>query len=492
MAYLSGFEFDIFISYAHVDNARPTRGEKCWVDIFHQELEICLGQRFGRLGMVKIWRDLELGDNQLFNKVISEKIDQSALFITMHSWGYKASDYCQKELLHFNEKASKENQGLNVGDYHRIFNVLLNKIPRREWGSLFAGRTGFEFFDPDDVDWPIAVDNKAFLGGVRSLVSSIYDTIQAFSTSSPSVIQGDIREELEETQNQSKPSDEQVLKVFMGSVSDPLKTTKKKIIQSLNQEGIAVVGGVPPPYELEKHDQAVKDAVQECALAVHLFDQYPGQEVQEGLDLSYPQQQAKVVSETGINQLIWTPNDLDYHDIEDAGHKDFLYQLENEEKSDENYEFIKSYPTDLNQHIFSIINRIKSEKQALVEDTEGHAVLLDTHRKDQKAALNLGHYLIEKNILPYIIPEEDNPEANITILEERLKQVNQFVIVYGAVAKEWVSARLGVVLQMIISGKYPVKKWAVYLAPPQKTNEELAFIQRFYKVDFIDSLKGLA
>ena len=60
-AYVPGFDYDIFISYAHVDDL------KGWVHAFHQALEIKLAQRFGRVGRVQIWRDKNLSGDALFD-----------------------------------------------------------------------------------------------------------------------------------------------------------------------------------------------------------------------------------------------------------------------------------------------------------------------------------------------------------------------------------------------------------------------------------------
>jgi len=40
MAYAAGFTFDLFISYAHVDNLTAAAGVPGWVEQFHKNLEI--------------------------------------------------------------------------------------------------------------------------------------------------------------------------------------------------------------------------------------------------------------------------------------------------------------------------------------------------------------------------------------------------------------------------------------------------------------------
>ena len=58
MALIPGFEYDIFISYAHLDNATLTGQADGWIKQFHENLNLMLAKRFGRMGMVvtSCWR----------------------------------------------------------------------------------------------------------------------------------------------------------------------------------------------------------------------------------------------------------------------------------------------------------------------------------------------------------------------------------------------------------------------------------------------------
>ena len=105
-AFIPGFEYDIFISYAHVDNL-AVEGEMKWVEQFHKQLEIALAKRIGRVGLVKIWRDKRLEGDQLFDETIQKNIDNSALFLALTSNGYLASDYCKDELHGVSQESSK-------------------------------------------------------------------------------------------------------------------------------------------------------------------------------------------------------------------------------------------------------------------------------------------------------------------------------------------------------------------------------------------------
>jgi hypothetical protein len=155
MAYILGFEHDIFISYAHVDNlvADDEKGEKGWISQFHKQLEIALAQRIGRMGLVKIWRDKKLEGDHLFDQTIAQGLEKSALFVAILSNGYLASQYCcDKELRRFHQKANTEDYGLQIGDRNRIYAALINNLPHAKWPAEIGRISGHPFHNAEEAD----------------------------------------------------------------------------------------------------------------------------------------------------------------------------------------------------------------------------------------------------------------------------------------------------------------------------------------------------
>src|SRR5215216_993083 len=152
MGYVTGFDYDIFISYAHVDNETADKGDPGWVSLFREHLEVQLSKRIGRIGAVKMWQDPTLEGSQLFDQTIRDGINRSAIFLALTSTGYLASEYCQQELKWFCSKANSEPVGLSVGDRMRVFNLLLNNIPHKQWPQEFGRTSGYPFHDADRDD----------------------------------------------------------------------------------------------------------------------------------------------------------------------------------------------------------------------------------------------------------------------------------------------------------------------------------------------------
>lgn len=87
-----GFEHDLFLSYSHIDNAKPEQ----WVSRFHRRLEIKLRQLSGR--NVRIWRDDRMGPGDFVDDKILGAVAESALLIPVLSPAWANSAYCAKEL----------------------------------------------------------------------------------------------------------------------------------------------------------------------------------------------------------------------------------------------------------------------------------------------------------------------------------------------------------------------------------------------------------
>src|SRR5262245_56324444 len=136
MSWIPGFAYDVFISYARVDNSTADGDPEQfgWVTRFHKNLAVALGKKVGDAHAVTIFRDTrQISGNQLFDRTIEEALRHSAIFVALTSTGYLRSDYCQRELQRFFNKAQQESAGLAVGEHYRIFNVLLNNVQPTDW-----------------------------------------------------------------------------------------------------------------------------------------------------------------------------------------------------------------------------------------------------------------------------------------------------------------------------------------------------------------------
>jgi hypothetical protein len=479
MSWVTGFEYDIFISYARVDDA-TAEGDLTlgWVAQFHRHLEVLLSQKIGRLNTVKIWRDTrQIQGNELFDKTIENALRGSAVFVALSSQGYLESSYCRQELQSFYEKAQQEPMGLAVDDDYRIFNLLLNNIPRSAFPPEYGRTTGFPLHDGTDSEcdgYPCEVCSELFRKKMRPVVEALHETLSGLKERDPA----------------SGPSESRRFTVFLADTSDTLSRVRKRVLNELRESPeFDVITGVPPPFESDAHDQRVQGMVGGAQLSVHLLDAYPGREVEGREGSYYSQRQVEVALEHGKSQLIWMPQGLACESIEDENYRAFINRLENGPRGQCTYDFQRDTPSSITREVLAKVKELQSKQQAALGQAP-EAALLDTHFKDQMYALDLSQFLLKHNVQPYINPQEADPQKYDDLFVQRLKQVEILILFFGAVAEEWLRARLNVALQIAIAENCPLRACGVYLAPPRTSDWAGKVNPPFIRVEWMDHTKG--
>ena len=480
MAYIHGYTYDLFISYAHLDNDKLWGQTAGWIEQFYTDLNILLSRRIGKPEAVKIWWDnKKLDGSKVFDQSIADGIKQSAILLCLTSRSYLQSEYCQKELSLFYDKAQKEPQGLMVNDRSRIINVLLNNIPYPEWPKELSGTTGFHFHDSkekDDLGDPLEIGDPLF----KSRLQDLRDAIVKIVTEFPQSVAASAPQKIaEETKKDG-------FTIFFGDVADGMRTTKKRTIAELEKKGYTIISDVPPPFEAAAHEKKIIEKLGAVDLSVHLLDQYPGREIDGDSSIWYPQKQAQIALQSAKSQYIWVPAELDMATIEEEEYKQFLQNLENGEHGDKKYEYVKGLKSTITQEIIDLVEQLKLQQQP-PKGEEKISVLLDTHYNDQMYAYDLSKSLLENEIQPFINPQEDDPRKNINMLGERISQVKKLVFFYGKVSRDWVLERMSAALQLIVTNNYPVEEFFILMVPPHKDPNDIALKQRFLKVNVVDN-----
>lgn len=481
MGLIPGYDYDIFISYAHVDNAAFPGQADGWIEQFYKNLNLMLAKRFGRLDIVKFWWDhRKLDGSVLFDQSIEEGIKKSAIMICLNSPGYLASDYCKRELDTFYKKAQAEKEGLKIMDRSRIINVLLNNIPFEQWPAELCGTSGFPFHDGKETgDFGDTVDTLST--EFRTQMQHVRDAVWNLLTDFQKEHTGNIQQQANGVHNKN------AFTIYLGEVADTLRTPRKRIITELEKQGFRVIAGIPPPHEAAAHEQATSEALQNANLSIHLLDEFPGREIADDPNISYPQKQTELGLISSKSQMIWVPAEIDFSSIEDEKYKLFLQGLESGKAASKNYEFVRGSKSTLAKEIADFAEQVKVQQMQKKDEKGKVSVLLDTHFSDQLYALDLSRALLENKIQPFINPQEDDPRKNINLMGERLSQVNKLIFLYGSVSKEWVLERMSAALQLIITNNYPIEDFFIYMAPPHKESDEISLNQRFLKVNVINS-----
>jgi hypothetical protein len=140
--YVPNYKYDIFVSYAYVDNQPLPNINHGWVTTLILSLKNLLAQKLGRLDAFSLWMNDQSPGNQAITQDIDERLTQSATLVFIASRGYLASHWCRLEFHTFLRQA-----GVDSG---RLFMVELEMLPPEKTLPAFEALLGYRFWYRDD------------------------------------------------------------------------------------------------------------------------------------------------------------------------------------------------------------------------------------------------------------------------------------------------------------------------------------------------------
>jgi hypothetical protein len=173
MAFVPGFEHDVFISYAHGD-------DRAWIDRFVDKLEPALSRL---LPGADVWIDTDdLRKSRDFSQEIPESLEKSAVLISLVSPTYVTRPYCvQQECRRFGElvKARKQpGQRFAAPDFAAdLFGFRCPILPMNDsayWNDLIPGATDIPFYDGVKT---FSVASRAFEAKFGELMQQLRDLL---------------------------------------------------------------------------------------------------------------------------------------------------------------------------------------------------------------------------------------------------------------------------------------------------------------------------
>ncbi len=158
------FDWDIFISYAHLDNAHFSDIPQGWIEYLHERLDVRLAQLLGK--PPRIWRDRKLAGIDVFNDTIKEQLAKTVIFLPVLSPRYCESPACRAEVEDFTRFA-KEQGSIRVGTRQRVCKVVKTDIPHEAHPAQWQGLLGHEFYEKDPASGHVREFDHLLIGNQR-------------------------------------------------------------------------------------------------------------------------------------------------------------------------------------------------------------------------------------------------------------------------------------------------------------------------------------
>ncbi len=463
MAYIPGFEYDIFVSYAHVDNAPLEDEEDGWVTKLHASLMALIPQKIGRADGFSIWRDLKLGGNDEFADTLDAAFRRSALMLTILTPSYLASTWCLKELDGFRSQPHPM-FGPRVGDKNRVFKVMPSPdVPAEEHPTSLKGSLGYQFYeinrmkmteerfrrttqqDPDQRYWlrldDLARDIANLLKKMRRIVTGEESTSITDGPSGPVV--------------------------YLAEVTDDLIDQRDEIKRALEQQQVKVLPEVELLQSAPASVEAARLALARAQLSVHLLGQYygrkPAGEERSFIHLQYLEA-LEESKRRSLPRLSWLQKDFDFESANER-QREFLMFLEDDPGAEG--ELLKTGLEELKDIIMS-----KVAPPPAVPLEEDPFFYISCTPDDLERARRILACLRSENCQGIISPVEGaDEEALRKHHRANLRRCDVLMILYGRATEVWVQDRALEAWEIAKRRKKKPLRMYVYDWPPPMKSE---------------------
>jgi len=459
------YKNDLFISYAHIDNARFTEIEKGWIDLLHEALDWRLPQLMG--GPVKIWRDLKLGGNDVFNETIVIEVANSAILISVISPRYLSSSSCREELDRF-FSAAAQSGGIRVDDKHRVFKVAKTYVPLQEHPPELQEMLGYEFYAVDKASGrfreydneigPKGEKDKRYWEKFEDLAQDICLLLKRMGC---------------ETNTQSDVVSDGAT-IYLAETTLDLQEERDKVKRELLQHGHLVLPDKALPQDGPSLKQVVRDYLKRSRLSVHFIGDYYGTIPEMETECSVVRLQEELAVERGddaqFSRLIWMPPGLQ---AKEPRQEKFILDLQNSFSSHNGSELLQVKLEDLKTIIQTKLTQKPKPPIPVTEEGEASRVYLICDQSDVDAVGPLQDYLFAQGY-EVILPLVEGTEAEVfQDHKDNLLLCDAVLIFQGHASEGWLRMKLRELLKLPGYGRTtPLLGKAVYVAGPASAPKE--------------------
>lgn len=464
MAYVDGYEHDIFVSYAHIDNQLVPSVKTGWVSSLVQHLEVLLAQKLGTAD-ASLWMDYCLLPYEPLSEALLSTLKHSATLVLILSPSYLTSSWCQRERNTFlNMVAGRVRAGT------RIFVVERERVDIHDKPEEIRELLGYHFWVAEQgkrstrwLGFPQPLpDDRDYYTQVLSLAGDLAAELKRLKDSADSTI---VRADTHPT-------------VFVAEVTDDLITQRDEVRHYLEQADFRVLPDANLQYlywqEFGKLKSLIGKNLQNCCLFVQLLSGLTGQCPPDRSTLARLQYEAARDSGIPILQgcIPERPRqadiDPDQWELLNGAHV-FVGNIE-------------AFKREVMVHA-----QIKP-KQNPPSSSPGKWVYLNACPEDKTLSKELGCRLKSRGITSI----ESRPRGTSKQIREDFRagvlHLDGVVVFYGAASHDWVRAQLIHCKRLEAIRTHPLQAKAIYQGPPEN-KEPVDIISP--EILLIDCCRGL-
>ena len=465
------FEFDVFVSYAHVDNASDDERHKSWVAKLHETLDRRLTQLLGK--QTRIWRDPKLKGNDVFEEVLVDRVKRAAVLISVVSPRYVRSEWTIRELNEF-LKAAEQQGGLQVRDKSRIFKVLKTPVPLDQQTPPLRSLLGYEFFrmDPDrggfrEFDEQFGPEfGQKFLMKLDDLAQDLKDLLE--------YVEGAGRVDAHADASAGNA-------VFLAVTTLELQDERDAIRRDLQQHGYTVLPArtlSPVGTEVEAE---LREDLDRCSMSIHLIGNHYSL-VPENATTSLVEIQNELAIERGerggFTRLVWIPPGIE---VSDPRQLEVIERLRMDPRMGPGADLLEKPLDELRTVIQDALERDRAAKEAPQPSPVATrpasigipSVYLIYDQRDVAAVTPWADFLFEQGI-EVVHPIFEGDESTVRECHEESLRMSDGVVIFDLAAHPlWLRRKFSELRKIPGYGRTkPAPVTAVCLLPPKTSAKE--------------------
>ena len=481
--YLPHFDYDVFISYAHIDNVPVVDGAPGWVDIFHKQFQALLDKYLGK--RTRVFRDPRLQGNTVFDESLVETVKQSGVLITIVSPSFANSKWCKREMSTFMDHATS-GIGIQVGSTSRIYKVVKLDPGKEKLQEppldYFQEVLGYSFCETDSTSGKvreIPQDQAEYVKALNDLAHDVSKQLNTLkdvdftSTGTPVSLPNALSKET----------------IFISKPPPNQSEQREELRRYLEDKGYRVVPDKPLPPLAEDIDAAIKEYLLNADLAVLMLGSKRGS-IPDGKEdnehtLNQIQYDAitSIALPTSVLKRIWLPTGIeDVHPKQQS----ILDQVRNDVNADLKMELVQSSLEDLKTLLIDELNK-KNRTNGAASDNAPHKVYFifdkgDKEREDILAVAKLLHQYDFGVLSPLLDSEGDQKGRLLQEHMHNLESCDSVLIYYGEGSDEWRRTKIKELDKVSGSRDKALAAKALYIAPNKNTAKQLAAMERLIDV----------
>jgi hypothetical protein len=467
MAFVHGYTYDIFVSYAHPDN-EPEAGV-AWVQLFYESLRIALRQRLGN--DIEIFFDTSTLESNDRLQAILDEARKSAVFLAVASPSYKNHKWTRDELRSFDESSD---------DPSRLF--AIEKLPLdsdEQYPEPLNGTVRLNFWHrPPPHNTPLTLmphieTSKehyiALLGKLADQMVRKLKSMRREPAPEPKGIKPGRAAGSKAGGNGGKePS---VRPVLVAQVTEDLEVDREQLISYLTQYDVPVLPAEMYPQGGADFADAVTADLRNCGLFVQLLGPSQGRRPRDLPD-GYVVAQSKLAGEAGLPILQWRPPNLEPDSIADEGHRAYLWGANVVAMGFESFKK-------------EVVRRATAPPPppAPADGAPPNEIFINANAEDLPVAETVYEKVIQHRAPAVLAAPEGAAEQVRLDYEQNWRDCGSVVLIYGHADRFWVRGQIAVYKKLKHERIAPPRKFRIINFPPKKSPLGI-FLPEAVEVDF--------